>query len=88
MQAGTLTFAVTEDKKTLRLKKVDGRSLGLETETSPADLLRVAAYLAGEAERVKDETENGCNHGDNDNGSPEVAPFCGPVGGGSKARLS
>ncbi len=54
MQAGTLTFAVTEDKKTLRLN-VDGRSLGLETETTPDDLLRVAAYLAGEAERIAKE---------------------------------
>ena len=58
MNAGTLIFEVTTDEKTLRLK-VDGRSLGLETETTPAGLLRVAAYLAGEAERVKEETENG-----------------------------
>jgi len=58
MQVGTLTFAVTKEEKTLHLK-VDGLSLGVQTETSPADLLRVAAYLAGEAERVKEGTENG-----------------------------
>ena len=58
VQINTLNFEVTTDKNTLHLK-VDGRSLGLVTETSPADLLRVAEYLAGEAEKVKEETKNG-----------------------------
>jgi len=58
MSAGTLIFEVTTDNKTLRLK-IDSKSLGVQTETTPADLLRVAAYLAGEAEKVKEGTGNG-----------------------------
>ncbi len=53
MQAGTLFFEVREDRKTFRLK-VDGRLFGLETETTPGDLLRVAQYLTKEAERIRE----------------------------------
>ena len=58
LNIGTLTFIVTPEKKTVKLR-IDSKSLGLQTETSPADLLRVAAYLAGEAEKAKEGTENG-----------------------------
>jgi len=52
LQVGTLNFMVTGDKKSLRLK-VDGRLFGLESETTPGDLLRVAQYLTEEAERSR-----------------------------------
>ena len=58
MQAGTLTFAVTEDKKTVKLK-VNSRIFGLETKMTLNDLLRVGRYLTAQAEKVREGTENG-----------------------------
>ena len=53
MSAGTLSFKVTTDDKTLRLK-IDSRSLGVQTDTTPDQLLRVAAYLTSQAEKIKE----------------------------------
>jgi len=58
LSAGTLSFEVVAEKKTLKLK-VDSKSFGLQTDTTPDQLLRVAAYLTSQAERVANGKENG-----------------------------
>lgn len=58
MKVGDLDVTVLKTDKGLRLK-VLGSPYGVETSVTPDDLLRVAQYLKGEAEKIKSGTENG-----------------------------
>ena len=58
LNAGALTFEVTTDKKTVKLK-VNSRIFVLESKMTLNDLLRVGRYLTAQAEKVREGTENG-----------------------------